>query len=224
MEEKAKQIVMSYSERIKDRHVFFHPNIPSKKLNNALKKYATKVNKEEVLVLLDNTAFGNAKHGALLTSEYIYAKDIMENAKSTKLNTIKNVSFPEHQFSNKILYVNDEAFINECSPTDLAMRLFAEMLQEMCKVKINIRTEVDFNGNRKEKSRTVKMGKKGKNVIPKALVVCCWVWIGIWLVHKVIQISSGNILGALDFSNPSPAGILAVVCIVLLIINSTKKK
>lgn len=60
--------------------------------------------------------------------------------------------------------------------------------------------------------------------MPKGLVVFCWVWIGIWFVYKVFQISSGYILDALDFSNPSLAGIIAVVCIVLLIINSIKKK
>jgi len=60
--------------------------------------------------------------------------------------------------------------------------------------------------------------------MPKALVVLCWVWIGIWLGYKVIQISKGYMLDALDFTNPSLAGIIAVVCIVSLIINSTMKK
>ena len=60
--------------------------------------------------------------------------------------------------------------------------------------------------------------------MPKALVIIFWVWIGIWLVYKFVQISNGYILDALDFSNPSLAGIITTVFIVLLIINAYSKK
>ena len=62
------------------------------------------------------------------------------------------------------------------------------------------------------------MKRQGGKML-KYWVVFCWGWIGIWLVYKVIEILSGNILDALDFSNPSLAGIIAVFCIVSLVIN-----
>jgi len=50
----------------------FVGTIPPKKLNNAIKTYATEVAPEDVLLLFDNTVFGSAKDGLILTAEGIY--------------------------------------------------------------------------------------------------------------------------------------------------------
>jgi hypothetical protein len=45
--------------------------IPSKKLSNALQRYAANVREEEVLGLADATTLGSANHGLILTTEHL---------------------------------------------------------------------------------------------------------------------------------------------------------
>jgi uncharacterized coiled-coil protein SlyX len=58
-------------ENIKDvgRDIYIVPDIPEKKLNNALKSYGDNVSYESVLALYDDTLFGSASDGMLFTGE-----------------------------------------------------------------------------------------------------------------------------------------------------------
>ena len=85
MTEQVKQIVRDYSARIKDSHIFFQPDIPQKKLRNALISYAEGVQEQDVLVLVDNTVFGSAKDGALLTPTFFYVHNQMQQPKSIEI-------------------------------------------------------------------------------------------------------------------------------------------
>jgi hypothetical protein len=52
--------------------VFVGDTIPLKKLDNAIKKYAPNVSPKNVYLLYDNTIFGSAKEGVLLTNDGVY--------------------------------------------------------------------------------------------------------------------------------------------------------
>lgn len=226
MYEKTKIIVESYSERIRDRRIFFRPNIPAKKLNNALKKYSPGANKEEVLVLIDNTTAGSAKHGALLTGDTIYANNIMKSAKNLKLRTIKDVYFAEDQGANKRLYINDEAFLNECSPKKAAMLLFAEMLREMCNVKSSLGKAVVFQGDTKETSGEDRENIEIETKKPIGLIHVGVIFLGLWIlgvVGRICGLMPSNQYTVLDLITDAalPAGIIFVL--VGAIISSRKK-
>ena len=60
---------------IKNFFVFEH--IPQKKLNNAFGSYASSMSSDEVVIFLyDDTVFGSAKEGFILTSKRLYYKNI----------------------------------------------------------------------------------------------------------------------------------------------------
>lgn len=63
------------------KQVFVKPNIPAKKLKAAINSYAHSVSESEVLVLLDDTVFGGAKEGVILTANTIHCKQKGESAK-----------------------------------------------------------------------------------------------------------------------------------------------
>lgn len=63
--------------------MFIYPNIPQKKLHSAINSYAHGVSDTEVLILLDDTVFGGAKEGLLITSNAMYAKGLMESPKKS---------------------------------------------------------------------------------------------------------------------------------------------
>lgn len=70
--------------------IFTKPNIPSKKLNNAL-GYASGVNPNDVLILIDDTVFGGAKDGMLVTRDALYCHEIMTPMRKICLGDIKEI-------------------------------------------------------------------------------------------------------------------------------------
>lgn len=65
--------------------LFFKPNIPPKKLANAIKAYAPHVKEEDVYILADETVFGKADNGMLITNIEIITKEQFENAKKNPI-------------------------------------------------------------------------------------------------------------------------------------------
>ncbi|PLC01529.1 hypothetical protein CY658_31905 [Variovorax sp. RO1] len=55
---------------------YFAPDIPLKKLSNALQSYGRGIQAEEVVALMDTTVFGGAKDGVMLTENQIRLKDL----------------------------------------------------------------------------------------------------------------------------------------------------
>lgn len=122
----------SYIAKIKDSHIYFSPNIPPGKLRNATTKYAHLTEGEQPLVLIDNTAFGGAKDGALLTDVRFYAHNTVESPQSFELADIEAVLFAESLVSK--LYINDMKFLEINFPEGPGMQGFARMLREIIKV------------------------------------------------------------------------------------------
>lgn len=56
--------------------IYAAPNIPQKKIDNAIKAYAQSVDPERVLFLYDGTIFGSAKDGYIVTDSAFYYKDL----------------------------------------------------------------------------------------------------------------------------------------------------
>jgi hypothetical protein len=123
--ELVKQVVRDHSMRILDGNIFFSPNIPKKKLKNALNSYANDAQEEDALVLIDNTIWGSAKDGILLTSTAIYANAVP----SINIFSINDIKFIGG-FDNA-LYINDKRFFQNNLPTRDSMRLFTDMLSEI---------------------------------------------------------------------------------------------
>jgi len=123
------KIVKRYEAQIEDTKIFFHPNIPPKKLSNALDSYAEGLKEEDVLVLIDNTVFGKAKNGALLTSKVLYSHNTGEEPQYIELNKIKTIKLKEG-FGNDI-YINGLKFLETTMPIRESIRRITEMLRKI---------------------------------------------------------------------------------------------
>ena len=85
-------------ENIKDvgKDIYIVPDIPEKKLNNALKSYGNDISYESVLALYDDTLFGSASDGFLFTG-----KKMLHNEYVTFLySDIKSVKYVENITTN----------------------------------------------------------------------------------------------------------------------------
>lgn len=86
-EQAVRELEASFEGQI-DR-LFFWENIPQKKLKNALKSYGLEFETGEVPIYLwDDTIFGSAKDGFLLSDRRLYQKNIVERSSSSELSGI----------------------------------------------------------------------------------------------------------------------------------------
>lgn len=122
-------IVKKYKNLIYDEKIFFSPDIPDKKLNNAIKKYAN-IGEEKPLVLIDETVMGSAKVGLLLTDKTIYIKDNNTKAFSCKISNIENIAFNNYMLMQKLV-INHTLEITFTQPKKKSLSLFVDMLEEI---------------------------------------------------------------------------------------------
>lgn len=77
---------------VKQDYVYIHPDIPIKKLNNAISSYANSdIKPEDVMILLDDSVFGGAKDGVLLTKDFLFAKSSSNKPVFFKIDNIKTI-------------------------------------------------------------------------------------------------------------------------------------
>ena len=113
--------------KIKDDQVFTAPSIPKKKVSNALSSYAVKCIDGRILLLIDETIFGSAKKGILLTSTSLYTHTA--GGKQIKLADVKQVSLNTRD-GRKVI-VNGNPFCSFTLTSEESCKRFVEMLQEI---------------------------------------------------------------------------------------------
>jgi hypothetical protein len=126
-----KQLIYQYSTKVKNNRIHFHPDIPPKKLSNALKSYADGIQEGEVLILFDNTTFGNAKYGALLTETHIYGRLLFGQPQNYNLTKVNSASCSVDR-----LFVNGKEFVASSYSEDpksqfTGVRVLADMLNNL---------------------------------------------------------------------------------------------
>lgn len=165
METEIISIAEAYRGKIKDNAIFFAPDIPPKKLKNALEVYAGDAVFEEVLVLIDSTVFGSAKEGALITTQKLYAHNLWDNPLKFSWKEVESIVILEDE---EKLQINQINFLNTIFPEMNAMKLLVRMLNEILavihpdKVFVNESEEIK-NGVKDEKLFTNKDLAKTKN-------------------------------------------------------------
>lgn len=87
-----KDLVLEFIPHAPKMGLYTLPDIPADKLRNALRDYATSVHREEVLALYDATLLGNAKDGAVFTSDrLVFQNNNLEPAQTVRYEDIIHV-------------------------------------------------------------------------------------------------------------------------------------
>lgn len=134
--DKIKEIVAQYFTRIGDSRIFFTPYIPEKKLRNAIHSFAPIEEGEQPLVLIDDTLFGGATEGGLLTDRRLYARNMFMKPQKLEIAEIKSVKVVvpgtvKALYKVKALYVNEAQFLQAGIPEAPAMEQFSQMLRDI---------------------------------------------------------------------------------------------
>ncbi|MBN8263133.1 MAG: J domain-containing protein [Xanthomonadales bacterium] len=113
--------------------IFARPRIPKNKLRAAIDSYAWDVKPGEVLVLVDDTLFGGAKEGVLVTGDAIYAKQKFEEVKRIPLFKISKIE----PLSNSRMAMNGVEFFR-CNVVDHGeFGMFAARLEAARKASVD---------------------------------------------------------------------------------------
>jgi len=88
------------------RYYLHTVQIPQKKLRNAQKSYYTAGNNEFPLLFVDQTIFGSAKTGLILTPKGIYWKAHFHAASTFSFSEITNLTLKSKQLSINHRYFN----------------------------------------------------------------------------------------------------------------------
>ena len=113
-------------EADKNSNFYFKPDIPAKKINNALKKYAVDLKEEDVLVLYDKTIFKNGRKGLLVTDTTLYIRDF-NSVKQISIQDIDEVSIRSTDFG-PALFINNDNVLSYVKEDEHAMQWFKGML------------------------------------------------------------------------------------------------
>jgi hypothetical protein len=122
--------------------IYFKPDIPEKKLKNAIESYANDIVPSNVIVLYDSTVFGGAKEGFLMTLAGFYAKKLSGKPKQVDFSSIKSIEagqeeIPQKNKSTKIerylqIHFQDETTITfNQDDSDIQIREFQDFLEEV---------------------------------------------------------------------------------------------
>ncbi|QKJ04889.1 hypothetical protein [Yersinia mollaretii] len=71
--------------------IYVYPNIPAKKLSNALASYKSNLAEDDVIVLIDNTMMGSGKDGALICRNGIVIRDSFDDASRYMFDTLDSI-------------------------------------------------------------------------------------------------------------------------------------
>jgi hypothetical protein len=105
------RIVESFRSSIVDDAVFFRPDIPRRKALGAISGYAPGVVEQDVLVLVDNTVFGGAGDGFIITPTLFAAHDMADSPVRIPISEVRDVRLDTGVFTGNKIYVNGDRLL-----------------------------------------------------------------------------------------------------------------
>jgi len=132
--------VQSYATKFTNPNFRFTPDIPQKKIRNAIKAYAPDASESEVLLLLDTTVFGSAKNGLLLTGDALYTHSILEKPSKVALKDINTITLEQTEYDKTTqspewdswdMRINDRQYFSVRDINGQDPILFAQLLKEL---------------------------------------------------------------------------------------------
>jgi curved DNA-binding protein CbpA len=115
----------SLNDRESAERIWVQPDIPRSKLEAAIASYGHGLEPRDVSVLIDDTLFGGAKQGALLTNDALYVSDLGAPPRRILFNEIEEFSADE-----SIIILNDRKFHKFTLAGSMKLRHLAKLVDQ----------------------------------------------------------------------------------------------
>ncbi|WP_449117793.1 hypothetical protein [Pseudomonas viridiflava] len=109
-------ILESIGEIGKADKIYVKPRIPKDKARNAILAYAEDITYDDIIVLIDDTVFGNSKNGLIITETAIIGKESFSDSFHYSFKHKPDI-FAKKGFTSVTLYVNDTKTIAFTQPS-----------------------------------------------------------------------------------------------------------
>ena len=144
-------LLRKYANKIGTNPNFHIMDIPSKKIDNAIKKYANGLDKDTIIGLYDTSITGNGKSGYIFTDTKVYCQQILDKPQKLWYDDIESVESTydkKHDCDNTIIFhMYDgttvrwaDCFLNKTPLRDF----FKEMIALINDTKVKTVPEVSF--------------------------------------------------------------------------------
>ena len=118
--DKRNALLMHFSG-ILDNNVYIAPNIPQSKLDGARRSYVPNyIDKDDILVLVDDTAFGGAGDGFVITHDAVYSHEIFMDPVTVYFHKFSEIKYNKHE-----IYIDGKKACHVCLPSAKAMEELA---------------------------------------------------------------------------------------------------
>ncbi len=119
-----------FLDRLKNANlynIYIKPNIPLDKARNAIKSYARELSYDDIIILVDDTIFGNCTVGIAISNDFFISKEIFLDRNIFNLNDINDIYV--ESFVNSAIFIDDKKVITLSQPkrNDLQL-LFNQVL------------------------------------------------------------------------------------------------
>lgn len=98
------EFLYNVGRKVVSDKVYVRPHIPAKKLQSAVNAYGNGLSSEDVIILVDDTAFGSAKDGILITDKSIYIKIFTEALRAYEWEAVESIDIEK-----RTIYINGAA-------------------------------------------------------------------------------------------------------------------
>lgn len=108
------QLMAPLMNMVGGKDIWFGKNIPPKKLDGAIKAYASHVNPGNVIALHDSTIFGGAGEGFLVTDAAFYCKGFFGTDTEIRFEKVGEASSPRQSEGQWVTYVQSAEAPSAC--------------------------------------------------------------------------------------------------------------
>ena len=118
---------------IEDDNIFccYNDDFDEDKLNNAVRKYARGIDLDYLLVQVDDTVFGSADEGCLITPDMIYVNDT-SGMRKRQITPDSEWAVKSRFLAGGVLLLDGEEIFAFTQPSNDSMAQLAEALNAMC--------------------------------------------------------------------------------------------
>lgn len=138
------------------KRIFVRPNIPRDKLANALASYGPQAQPEDIIILLDDTLWGGAREGIMVTNKRIYAKELGNCATCVAFSRIGEI-----RLERKSIFIDSSKFFTFNIPDAVDVNRAVMFIRELIEQTKSLKEEneqidsVDGEENCEDNNETV---------------------------------------------------------------------
>ncbi|MDP8170802.1 hypothetical protein QJU96_05830 [Pasteurella skyensis] len=96
--------------------IYFKPYIPMPKMKNVINSFGFEIEPDDIEILIDNTVFGSAKEGIVITNEMLFCKELLKDPFIISLSNIESITVKKNTLSNSLILNDKKSIIDLSQP------------------------------------------------------------------------------------------------------------